>query len=80
MRAIGFYITDFVTDQRGFVVSDFDELVLRGDAQASKEMLLITRISIDGSALPRQPATTRTTAEVDCGLTSPSSRDNGCSS
>jgi hypothetical protein len=24
--------------QRGFVVSDFDELVLRGDAQASKEM------------------------------------------
>jgi hypothetical protein len=30
MRAIGFYITDFVTDQRGFVVSDFDDLIRRG--------------------------------------------------
>jgi hypothetical protein len=30
MRAIGFYITDFVTDQRGFVVSDFDDLISRG--------------------------------------------------
>jgi hypothetical protein len=30
MRAIGFYITDFVTDQRGFTVSDFDDLVARG--------------------------------------------------
>jgi hypothetical protein len=30
MRAIGFYITDFTTYQRGFVVSDFDDLVTRG--------------------------------------------------
>jgi hypothetical protein len=31
MRAIGFYITDFVTNQRGLVVSDFDELVSGGE-------------------------------------------------
>jgi hypothetical protein len=30
MRTIGFYITDFVTDQRGLTVSDLDELVARG--------------------------------------------------
>lgn len=30
VRAIGFYITDFVTDQRGFTVSDFDHVVARG--------------------------------------------------
>jgi hypothetical protein len=30
MRAIGFYITDFATDQQGFVISDFDDLVTRG--------------------------------------------------
>lgn len=30
MRAMGFYVTDFATDQRGFVVSDFDDLVARG--------------------------------------------------
>lgn len=37
MRAIGFYITDFVTDQRGFVVSDFDDLVSRGEIVISGE-------------------------------------------
>jgi hypothetical protein len=30
MRAIGFYITDFVTDPRGFTASDFDDLVASG--------------------------------------------------
>jgi hypothetical protein len=30
MRTIGFYITDFVTKQRGFTASDFDDLVARG--------------------------------------------------
>jgi hypothetical protein len=30
MRGIGFYVTDFVTDQRGFVASDFDDLISRG--------------------------------------------------
>jgi hypothetical protein len=30
MRAIGFYITDFVGDQKGFTVSDFDELLQQG--------------------------------------------------
>lgn len=30
MRAIGFYITDYVIDQQGFTVSDFDELIESG--------------------------------------------------
>jgi hypothetical protein len=30
MRAIGFYITDFLGDPEGFTVSDFDELLERG--------------------------------------------------
>lgn len=30
MREIGFYITDFVGDQKGFTVSDLDELLERG--------------------------------------------------
>lgn len=31
IRRMGFYITDFSTDQRGFTASDLDELVQRGD-------------------------------------------------
>lgn len=30
MRRLGFYITDFSADQRGFTASDLDELVDRG--------------------------------------------------
>ncbi len=30
MRALGFYITDFVADQKGFTVSDLDDLIARG--------------------------------------------------
>jgi hypothetical protein len=37
MRAIGFYITDFATNQQGFVVSDFDDLASRGVIRISDE-------------------------------------------
>jgi hypothetical protein len=48
MRAIGFYITDFVTDQRGFTVTDFDHLVAPG---------VIVLVESDETRLsPRRPA------------------------
>ena len=35
MRRIGFYITDFCSDQRGFTVEDLDELIERGKVRVS---------------------------------------------
>lgn len=36
MRRLGFFITDYATDQQGFTASDLDELIARGTITVTK--------------------------------------------
>jgi len=57
MRSIGFYITDFVTDQRGFTVSDFGDLIARGTiAVSAGETRLPSASAPKRRTVPRGPA------------------------
>jgi hypothetical protein len=58
MRSIGFYITDFVTDQRGFTASDFDDLIARGTivVEANGEARRPSRSAAERKVVRREPA------------------------
>jgi hypothetical protein len=59
MRSIGFYITDFDADQRGFTASDLDDLIARGTivVNANREARSPSRSAADGKAtVRREPA------------------------
>lgn len=58
MRSIGFYVTDFVTDQHGFTVSNFDDLIARGTivVKANGETRLPSRSAAERKGVRREPA------------------------